>query len=155
MSPTREIADQSPSDPLEGVWKALANVDRRRILDMLRVAADRTSAGAGDPETGGGLPTGDLVMALPHISRFAVMQHLKVLHKAGLVTSHKHGRLMLNYLNAVPLRMIYERWVNRFEGHWASSLIALKSQIEGGDSGASTRIENPKHDDPEHGRLRQ
>ncbi len=134
-----EADDRSGTgDQLDGVWKALANADRRAILDLLRDAADRGAAGGSDPETGGGLPTGDVVMALPHVSRFAVMQQLKVLQQAGLVTSVKRGRLVLNYLNAVPIQMIYERWVTAYEGHWASSLLSLKGRLEG-DSSAGGR----------------
>jgi len=88
---------------LDPVWKALANSDRRAILDLLREAEIRGE---------GGLPTGEIVMAFPGLSRFAVMQHLGVLQAAELVVSRRHGRLVLNYLNAVPIQQIYERWVS-------------------------------------------
>jgi len=138
-------ASGGSADPLDRVWKALANGDRRAILDLLREAADRADTGLADAQTGGGVPTGEVVMALPHVSRFAVMQHLKVLQEAGLVTSVKHGRLVLNYLNAVPIRMIYERWVTAYEGHWASSLMALKAGLERGATRA--RSGRGSHDD--------
>lgn len=69
-------------------------------------------------------------MAFPELSRYAVMQHLGVLQRADLVVSHHEGRVRVNHLNAVPIRRIYERWVSRYEGHWAGALLALKSELE-------------------------
>lgn len=109
-------------DELDQVWKALANPDRRRILDLLREAEHRGE---------GGLPTGEIVMALGELSRFAVMQHLGVLQEAGLVIARRQGRLVLNHLNAVPIRAIYERWVSRYEGQWAGAMLTLKRRLEG------------------------
>jgi DNA-binding transcriptional ArsR family regulator len=103
-------------DPLDPVWKALANPFRRKILDLLREEA---------------MTTGDLASAFPELSRYAVMQHLDVLARANLIVARKEGRQRFNHLNAVPIRQIYERWVSRYEGHWASALIALKREIEG------------------------
>lgn len=109
------------SDNLDPVWKALANPDRRTILDLLREAEHRGEAGT---------PTGELVMAFPGLSRFAVMQHLEVLQEANLVVARREGRMVLNYLNAVPIRAIHERWVSRFEGQWAGALLSLKRRME-------------------------
>lgn len=122
------------SDELDPIWKALANADRRTILDLLREAEHRGEAGT---------PTGELVMAFPGLSRFAVMQHLEVLQAANLVVARREGRMVLNYLNAVPIRAIYERWVSRFEGQWAGALLSLKRRMENRGSpraaGHSTR----------------
>lgn len=103
------------SDPLDPIFRALANGWRRRILDLLREA----------PQT-----TGDLARALPDISRFAVMQHLKVLEEARLVVHVREGRQRINHLNPVPIQMIYERWVKAYEENWASALLGLKRQLE-------------------------
>jgi DNA-binding transcriptional ArsR family regulator len=78
----------------------------------------------------GPLTTGDLSAAFPELSRFAVMQHLGVLTEANLVIVQRQGRQRFNYLNAVPIREIYERWVSRYAGHWASALIGLKRALE-------------------------
>ena len=64
------------------------------------------------------------------LSRFGVMKHLDVLREAGLVNTRKEGRKRVNTLNAVPLRMIYERWVSRYEDLWASMLTGLKRSVE-------------------------
>ncbi len=102
-------------DPLDPVWKALANPVRRRILDLVRDEA---------------LTTGDLNEAFPELSRYAVMQHLDVLEDARLIVVKRVGRQRYNSLNAVPIREIYERWVRRYEGHWASALLALRDSLE-------------------------
>jgi DNA-binding transcriptional ArsR family regulator len=100
---------------LEQVWKGLSNPVRRRILDVLREG----------PST-----TGELADAFPELSRYAVMQHLGVLEQSGLLLVRREGRSRLNYLNAVPLRMLYERWVNGHAGMAAETSFRLKEFAE-------------------------
>lgn len=76
------------------------------------------------------LSTSDVVIAFPDLSRFAVMQHLGVLEEAGLVVPHRFGRVRMNCLNAVPLRLITQRWISRFDEEVSDSLIDLKSRLE-------------------------
>ena len=99
----------------DAVWRALASPLRRRILDLL---------------TGGPRTTGELAEAFPELSRFAVMQHLKVLEEAELVVPRRRGRQRFNHLNAVPIQRIYRRWVSRYTGRWADALVALKEELE-------------------------
>ncbi len=96
---------------LEHVWRGLSNPTRRAILDVLREG----------PST-----TGELADAFPELSRFAIMQHLGVLEESGLLLVRREGRTRLNYLNAVPLRMLYERWVSEHAGMAAESAFRLK-----------------------------
>jgi len=103
------------SDDTDAVWRALANPVRRHILDLLAE---------------GPLITGELADAFPELTRFAVMQHLKVLEEAELVIPRREGRLRYNHLNAVPIQRIYRRWVSRYAGRWADSLLALKDELE-------------------------
>ena len=116
-------------DALDPVWKALANPVRRKMLDLLR---------------DGALTTGDLTAAFPELSRFAVMQHLDVLEDARLIVVRRVGRQRYNSLNAVPIRQIYERWVSRYEGHWASALLALRDTLEEGEEGESGAVRAPR-----------
>jgi DNA-binding transcriptional ArsR family regulator len=97
------------------VWKALANATRREILDLLQP---------------GPLSTGDLADRFPDLSRFAVMQHLKVLEAAELVISRKDGRTRYNFLNPIPIQMIHDRWVAKFQRPWAEALVSLKEELE-------------------------
>lgn len=99
----------------ETVWRALASPHRRMLLDLLREG----------PQT-----TGQLVRQMPGLSRFAVMQHLGVLAEAGLVLIRREGRQRFNYVNPIPLREIYERWVNRLSSSAAETALHLKRYAE-------------------------
>ena len=105
---------ESP-DQLVPVWKALSDGTRRRILDLLHERPMTTGAIAGSFE----------------ISRIAVMKHLAVLQGAGLILSQKQGRERWHHLNFVPLRQIYERWLDPERGRWAEALVGLKHHSEG------------------------
>jgi DNA-binding transcriptional ArsR family regulator len=109
------MSTQDESDRTEPVWRALANGTRRAMLDALR---------------DGALTTGDLAGRFPAISRFAVMQHLKLLEEAGLVVRRKRGREVLNHLNPTPIQEIYNRWVSRYQAPWTELLIALRDDVE-------------------------
>lgn len=122
-------AKPDAGDPLGPVFRALAHPVRRRLLDLLK---------------GGALSTGDLAAAFPEYSRFAIMQHLATLETAGLVVAHRDGRLVLHYLNAAPLREVYERWVGGFEGHWAAALVGLKRELEMPPNERAARRANAK-----------
>src|SRR3977135_3879710 len=103
------------TNDLDQIWKALADETRRTILDFLR---------------SGPKPTTAIVEQFPALSRFAVMKHLDVLRQAALVVTREEGRQRINALNAVPIRMIYERWVNKYEGIWANALLRVKAASE-------------------------
>jgi len=108
------------------LWRALASPWRRRLLDLLRQA----------PAT-----TGALSEQMPELSRFAVMQHLGVLTGAGVVIAERRGRDRMNYLNPVPLREWYERWVQPLADAGSAELLALKRQAETGERSMPGAIE--------------
>jgi DNA-binding transcriptional ArsR family regulator len=99
----------------EAVWKALSHPVRREMLDLLRDG----------PRT-----TGDLAARFGGLSRFAVMQHLRVLEGAELVLVRRQGKQRWNHLNAVPIQEIHARWVSNFAGQNASALLALREHVE-------------------------
>lgn len=99
----------------DAVFKALADATRRYLLDMLFVE---------DGQTLGALES-RLTM-----SRFGVMKHLKVLEQAGLVVTKRVGREKLHYLNAVPIRLIHDRWIDKYREPHVSALVNLKTQLE-------------------------
>ena len=101
--------------PHEAIFKALADPTRRQIMDLLRE----------NPMTTGGLD-----QQFKELSRYGVMKHLGILTDAGLVTVRREGKYRWNYLNAVPLQQVYERWVKKYEAQWASQLIQLKNFTE-------------------------
>jgi DNA-binding transcriptional ArsR family regulator len=96
------------------IWKALGSPHRRALLDALRDGAKTTSA---------------LCEVLPQLSRFAVMQHLSVLERAGVVLVRRDGRERWNELNAVPIQRELERWLNGFQQATASQLLAFERHL--------------------------
>jgi DNA-binding transcriptional ArsR family regulator len=100
---------------MDEVFKALADPTRRELLDRLQ-RRDGQSLSA-------------LERRLP-MSRFGVMKHLRVLEEAGLVVTRKRGREKLHFLNPVPIRQIYERWVSKYAEPWVSGLTGLKRELE-------------------------
>ena len=101
------------------VFKALADISRRKLLDLLFL--------------NDGQSLGQLAGHLPEMTRFGVMKHLKILKQAGLVITRKQGRETLHYLNAVPIQMVYDRWVSKYSKGWARSLTELKYELENDD----------------------
>lgn len=97
------------------VFKALADPTRRFLLDRLFKRDGRTLT--------------ELESAL-EMTRFGVMKHLRVLEDAGLVVTRKVGREKLHFLNAVPIRLIHDRWIDKFTERRVSALTNLKRQLE-------------------------
>lgn len=98
------------------IFKALANGTRRRLLDAMKT----------EPQT-----TGMLCDGFPEIDRCTVMQHLKVLEGAGLVLVTREGRERWNYLNALPIQQIHDRWISQYAGQAMTVLGALRADLDG------------------------
>jgi DNA-binding transcriptional ArsR family regulator len=64
------------------------------------------------------------------MTRFGVMKHLRVLEDAGLVVTRRSGREKLHFLNPVPIRLIHDRWIDKYTEHHVSALIDLKRELE-------------------------
>ena len=99
----------------ETVFRALADSTRRRLLDLLFERDGRTLT--------------ELESAL-QMTRFGVMKHLRVLEEAGLVVSRRSGREKLHFLNAVPIRLIHNRWIDKYTEARVSALVDLKTELE-------------------------
>ena len=99
----------------ETVFRALADPSRRRLLDLLFERDGRTLT--------------ELESQL-EMTRFGVMKHLRVLEDAGLVVTRKEGRSKLHFLNPVPIRLIHDRWIDKYRERQVSALANLKSQLE-------------------------
>ena len=97
------------------VFKALADPTRRHLLDRLFVRDGRTLT--------------ELESEL-EMTRFGVMKHLKVLQEAGLVVARRQGREKLHFLNPVPIRLIHDRWIDKYTERQVSALVDLKSELE-------------------------
>lgn len=93
------------------VFKALSSNTRRRILDVLRESS-RT--------------TGALCAQFPELDRTTVLQHLRVLERAELVTGRKIGRERHLALAPLPIKRIYDRWI----GEYTHAAVELLSSLE-------------------------
>jgi uncharacterized protein YndB with AHSA1/START domain/DNA-binding transcriptional ArsR family regulator len=101
---------------MESVFRALADVNRRKLLDVLFERDGQTLTELSD--------------SVPAMTRFGVMKHLRVLEEAGLVTTQRDGRTKLHYLNAVPIRLIHDRWIGKYRKARAAALAELKIDME-------------------------
>jgi DNA-binding transcriptional ArsR family regulator len=106
--------DQGVNDD-DRVFKALSDSTRRLLLDRLFVNDGRSLIEL----------EADLDM-----TRFGVMKHLRVLEEAGLVVTRKSGRKKLHFLNPVPIRLIHDRWIDKYTERRVSALANLKTELE-------------------------
>jgi uncharacterized protein YndB with AHSA1/START domain/DNA-binding transcriptional ArsR family regulator len=100
---------------MDDVFRALADPTRRSLLDELFEQDGQTLHA--------------LQKRLP-MTRFGVMKHLKLLEEAGLVVTRRQGREKLHFLNAIPIRLIHDRWVSKYTEPWAAALSDLKHRLE-------------------------
>jgi DNA-binding transcriptional ArsR family regulator len=97
------------------VFKALADPTRRFLLDLLFEREGRTLT--------------DLESQVD-MTRIGAMKHLRLLEEAGLVVTRRSGREKLHYLNPVPIRLIHDRWIDKYTERRASALANLKTTLE-------------------------
>ena len=97
------------------VFKALADPTRRFLLDLLFERECRT-----------------LTELESHVdmTRIGVMKHLRLLEEAGLVVTRRSGREKLHFLNPVPIRLIHDRWIDKYTERQVSALVTLKTNLE-------------------------
>ena len=103
------------ADDHDRVFKALADPTRRFLLDQLFARDGRTLT--------------ELESEL-EMTRFGVMKHLRVLEEAGLVVARRSGREKLHFLNPVPIRLIHDRWIDKYTERRVSALVELKNELE-------------------------
>ena len=97
------------------VFKALADPSRRFLLDLLFQRDGRTLT--------------ELESEL-EMTRFGVAKHLRVLEEADLVVVRRSGREKLHFLNPVPIRLVHDRWIDKYTEHHVTALIDLKNALE-------------------------
>ncbi len=103
----------------DAVFKALADANRRRLLDRLYARPGQTLM--------------DLCDGLD-MSRQGVAKHLAILEEANLVSVERRGREKHHYINVVPINEIAERWIATFQRPQLSMLSALKRTLEEEDN---------------------
>ncbi|AKP57138.1 ArsR family transcriptional regulator [Mycobacteroides abscessus subsp. abscessus] len=107
------------------VFKALADPTRRELLDRLHERNGQTLSQLCE----------GVAMA-----RQSATQHLGVLESANLISTVRHGREKLHYLNPVPLHEIQERWIDKFERPRLRALSAIKQRAEERDMSQPTFV---------------
>lgn len=100
---------------MDEVFRALADPNRRRLLDSLNARNGQSLT-----ELCGGLD----------MARQSVSKHLKVLEDANLVSTVWRGRQKLHYLNAEPINAIADRWITHYDRLRAQTLADLKTALE-------------------------
>ncbi len=97
------------------VFRALADPTRRFLLDRLFERDGRT------------LSELESEVAM---TRFGVMKHLRLLEDAGLVVTRRSGREKLHFLNPAPIRLIHDRWIDKYAERHVAALADLRAQLE-------------------------
>ena len=97
------------------MFKALADPTRRFLLDLLFEREGRTLTE---------------LESQVNMTRIGAMKHLRLLEEAGLVVTRRSGREKLHFLNPVPIRLIHDRWIDKYTEHHASALANLKTNLE-------------------------
>jgi uncharacterized protein YndB with AHSA1/START domain/DNA-binding transcriptional ArsR family regulator len=113
------------TEELEPAFRALADAHRRTLLDRLQERDGQT--------------LGELEGALPQMTRFGVMKHLRVLEDAHLVATRRDGRRKLHFLNPVPIRLIADRWISRYAAPLVDAMADVKYSVE------KRPMSDPKH----------
>jgi uncharacterized protein YndB with AHSA1/START domain/DNA-binding transcriptional ArsR family regulator len=103
-------------DSMAPAFRALGDPSRRALLDRLFERDGQTLRG--------------LSAALPSMTRFGVMRHLRVLEEAGLVETVRAGREKRHYLNPVPIRLVHDRWISKYREPVVGAMTALKRHLE-------------------------
>lgn len=105
-------------DPFDEVYAALADATRRRILDVLATRGEATAT---------------TVAEHVPVSRQAVVKHLTVLDRAGLVRARRRGREVRYAVQ--PARVAASaRWLERVAADWETRLAAIRRIAETADS---------------------
>lgn len=102
-------------DSTDGVFRALADPTRRRLLDALH-----EHPGATLRELCAGLA----------MARQSVSQHLDVLEAAGLVVTERRGREKWHHLDAAPIQAVHDRWIGRYTRERVQALADLTTAPE-------------------------
>ncbi|MBI1188841.1 MAG: metalloregulator ArsR/SmtB family transcription factor [Alphaproteobacteria bacterium] len=103
---------QTAGEPIDGVFRALADPTRRRVIERLGQSAASASELA--------QPFG---MAFQSFS-----EHLKVLEDAGLVTSRKKGRVRTYALSTKRMKLA-EDWLSTQRTLWEQRLAQLDDYL--------------------------
>ena len=106
-------------DGMDEVFRAIGDPSRRLLLDKLFEHDGQT--------------LGELCAHLPGMTRYGVMNHLRILEEAELVTTLKQGRSKYHYLNPIPIRLVHDRWISRYAEPRVGAITGIKAHLEAGE----------------------
>ena len=106
-------ASETLQDRLDLTFLALSNRTRRKMLSILR---------------SGEITVKDLSNSFD-MSMQAIVKHLKVLEKAGLISRSRDAQKRPSKLVAKPLREVLD-WLNEYREFWNQSLDKLESLVD-------------------------
>lgn len=112
---------------MDEVFRAINDPSRRLLLDALYERDGQT--------------LGELCAHLPEMTRYGVMNHLRILEEAELVTTQKQGRQKFHYLNPVPIRLVQDRWISRYAEPRVGAITDIKARLETGEH----KMDKPVH----------
>jgi len=112
---------------MDEVFRAINDPSRRQLLDELFERDGQT--------------LGELCEYLPEMTRHGVMNHLRILEEANLVTTQKRGRSKYHYLNPIPIRLVHDRWISRFAEPRVGAIAGIKAELESGEQ----HMDKPVH----------
>jgi DNA-binding transcriptional ArsR family regulator len=112
MSISEYVGAVARSSTTSDVFNAIAEANRREILDLLRSG-----------EKAVGTLVADLSMSQPQVSK-----HLRVLSEVGLVRCRAEGRHRLYRLEPARLRPLQE-WLAKYERAWNDRLDRVEDYL--------------------------
>ena len=112
---------------MDEVFKAIGDPHRRLLLDKLYERDGQT--------------LGELCAYLPQMTRYGVMNHLRILEEADLVNTLKQGRSKYHYLNPVPIKLVQDRWISRYAEPRVGAIAGIKARLETGEQ----EMDKPVH----------
>jgi len=120
------------SAALDRVFSALSGPARRKMLDILQERP--------------GITIADLATSFK-MTPVGVLKHVRLLERAGLITSLREGRVRRLYFNPVPIQLIYDRWTDHYSSFWTARMADIKDRLEGRGGQRSATNSTTTHQD--------
>jgi len=125
-TPTAPVAPRPPRRALPGSiaagardlsvhFEGLANPTRLLIVERLAAASEMRVSELAD---------------YCQVSQPRMSWHLRILRKAEVIRTRREGREKLHFLNPVPIRLIHDRWIDKYTEHRVAALADLKHELE-------------------------
>jgi DNA-binding transcriptional ArsR family regulator len=105
------------TEPIDTLFRVLAEPTRRRILDVLAERGEQTVTQLSDQ--------------FPHLVTSGISKHLMELRGLGVVRATRQGRHQLYRLEADAVTTVLAPWLEKYERYWTDALRRLRALAEG------------------------